>query len=84
MAGLFPVAAAFRTGLSSRMAFSNAASHAYAGTSNEAQAFATAATGSVAFDPGTIAQPPFSMKSPRDHESIFVSAARLAEASVAR
>ena len=56
----------------------------YAGASNEAQALATADTCSGGFDPGAVAQPPFSTKSPCDHESTFLSAARLAETSVAR
>src|SRR4249920_551737 len=56
----------------------------YAGASNSAQALATADTWSCAFDPGAVAQPPFSTKSPWDHESAFLSAAKLAEASVAR
>ena len=37
-----------------------------------------------AFDPGDVAQPPFSTKSPCDHESTFLSAARLADTSGAR
>ena len=56
----------------------------YAGASNKAQALATADNWSDAFDPGAVAHPPFSMKSPWDHESTFLSAARLAETSVAR
>jgi len=53
----------------------------YAPTSKVAQALATADTRSGELDPGTVAQPPFSTKSPCAHESVFLSAARLATTS---
>ena len=52
----------------------------YTVASNNAHALATAVTRS-GVDPGTAAQPPFSTKSPCDHESTFLSAARLADTS---
>src|SRR6185295_7397210 len=51
--------------------------------SSTAQALATADTRSDEFFPGTVAQPPFSTKSPCDQLSTFLSAARLAGASPA-
>src|SRR4051794_7916668 len=61
-----------------RSAISHAGCGIYAGTSNAAQAFATAVVCSGGRTPGAVAQPPFSMKSPCDQESVFLSAARLA------